>query len=185
MVQRRLPRDTSHRTDVLLLGGRSGVGKSTLGCEVSWQLQQLGEPHCFIEGDNLDQVFPAPVGDPVREQISEANLAAMWANYRALGQKRLVYTNTAAVISAPWMTRALGGDVRFIGVLLTAGDKTAAARLAAREIGGAFDRHLERSRRAAIWLEAHAPEWVTRVATDHRQVADIATEVIGLTGWLG
>ena len=170
--------------EVLLIGGRSGVGKSTLGCEVSRQLREAGAPHCYIEGDNLDQVFPAPVGDPVREQISEANLAAIWTNYRALGHNRLVYTNTAAVISAPWMTRALGGRVRFVGVLLTAEDDTAAGRLAAREIGGGLTWHLDRGRRAALWLETQAPQWVARVPTDRRRIAEIALEVIGLTGWL-
>lgn len=169
--------------EVLLIGGRSGVGKSTLGWEVSRQLQASGAAHCFIEGDNLDQVFPAPAGDPVREAISEANLAAMWNNYRALGQTRLVYTNTAAVISAPWMARALGGEVRFIGVLLTAGDDTAAGRLAGREIGGGLPASLERSRLAARWLDAEAPAWVVRVPTDDRTIPDIAAEVIGLTGW--
>ncbi len=170
--------------EVLLIGGRSGVGKSTLGWEVSRQLQEARASHCYIEGDNLDQVFPAPAGDPVREKISEANLAAIWTNYRALGHDRLVYTNTAAVISAPWMARALRGQVRFVGVLLTADDDTAASRLSAREIGGGLSWHLDRSRRAALWLEAEAPQWVARVPTDRRQVTDIAAEVIGLTGWL-
>ena len=141
-------------------------------------------PHCYVEGDNLDQVHPAPDGDPVREKISEANLAAIWANYRALGHTRLVYTNTAAVISAPWIERALGGHVRFIGVLLTAEDATADARLGAREIGGGLAWHLDRSRRAARWLDEQAPEWVERIRSDTRGVTDIAAEVIELTGWL-
>ena len=37
--------------EVLLIGGRSGVGKSTLGWEVSRQLQEAGAAHCHIEGD--------------------------------------------------------------------------------------------------------------------------------------
>ena len=32
-------------------------------------------------------------------------------------------------------------------------------------------------------LDRHAPAWVHRVTTDGRTVADIATEVISLTGW--
>ena len=171
-------------THVLLIGGRSGVGKSTIGREVSRQLQDVGEPHCYIEGDNLDQVFPAPPDDPIRERISEANLAALWANYRALGHTRLVYTNTAAVVSDVWITRALGQNTHFIGVLLTANDDTAAGRLAGREISGGLDWHVKRSRRAALWLEAQAPNWVVRVPTDGRYVVDIAAEVLGLTGWL-
>jgi hypothetical protein len=170
--------------EVLLIGGRSGVGKSTAGWEVSRQLQAASVPHCYIEGDTLDQVFPAPPGDPVREKISEANLRALWVNYRALGHRRLVYTNTAAVLSDDWMARALGGDVRFIGALLTAGDDTTAQRLGMREIGGGLEWHLKRSRLAAAWLEREAPAWVTRVATDEATPAEIAARLIGLTGWL-
>lgn len=169
--------------EVLLIGGRSGVGKSTVGWEVSRQLQAAAVSHCFIEGDNLDQVFPAPPDDPVREKISEANLRAMWANYRALGHTRLVYTNTAAVLSQDWMNRALGEGVKFVGALLTADDETAMRRLGLREIGGGLDWHVERSRRAAAWLEKSASPSVMRVATEGRPVADIARQLIGLTTW--
>jgi hypothetical protein len=169
--------------EVLLIGGRSGVGKSTVGWEVSRQLQRAAVAHCFIEGDNLDQVFPAPPDDPVRERISEANLRAMWMNYRALGHCRLVYTNAAAVLSEDWMTRALGQSVKFVGALLTADDETAIQRLGLREIGGGLDWHIERSRRAAGWLETSAPAWVKRIATDRRTVSDIAQQLIGLMNW--
>ena len=169
---------------MLLIGGRSGVGKSTLGFEASRQMQEAGAPHCFIEGDNLDQIFPAPDGDPIRETISEANLRAMWANYRAAGQTRLIYTNTAAPISAPWMARALGGRVAFSGVLLTSKDDTAEGRLAGREIGGGLAWHVQRSRQAARWLEEVSPPWVVRVATDGRSVQEIAAELLRLAGWL-
>ena len=169
--------------EVLLIGGRSGVGKSTVGWEASRQLQEVGLPHCFIEGDNLDQIHPAPADDPVRERISEANLRAMWDNYRAEGQRRLIYTNTAAVVSAPWMTRALAGSVAFFGVLLTSDDETAARRLSGREIGGGLDWHVKRSRLAARWLEAEAPPWVVRVPTEGRSVEDIAGQALKLAGW--
>jgi len=179
------PGETSEvaAVEVLLIGGRAGVGKSTAGWEVSRQLQAAGVAHCYIEGDNLDQVFPAPPGDPVREKISEANLRALWANYRALGHSRLVYTNTAAVLSADWMTRALGDGATFVGALLTAGDQTTAQRLGVREIGSGLGWHVERSRRAAAWLEANAPAWVTRVPTDGATAVEVAHRLIGLTGW--
>ncbi len=32
--------------------------------------------------------------------------------------------------------------------------------------------------------EEAAPDWVHRVDTDDRTVADIAAEIIGLTGWM-
>jgi adenylylsulfate kinase-like enzyme len=45
--------------EALLTGGRSGVGKSTVAWEVSAQLQDRSMAHCRIEGDFLDQAYPA------------------------------------------------------------------------------------------------------------------------------
>jgi hypothetical protein len=167
------------RSEVLLIGGRSGVGKSTVGAEVSVQLAAAEEWHALVEGDNLGWAYP-----PAWEHgLAERNLAAMWGNYRALGYRRLVYTNTVSVGVASELTAAMGDDPRVMGVLLTARDDTARGRLANREIGTALDWHVTRSARAAVELEAAAPDWVVRVPTDGRTVPDIAREVVALTGW--
>lgn len=108
----------------------------------------------------------------------------MWANYAALGYRRLIYTNTLSVCSSDAVRAAMGDDPRTVGILLTADDATARARLARRETGSGLDRHVERSHARAVELAERAPDWVTRVTTDGRSVADIATEVLGLTGWV-
>lgn len=173
---------TGGECGVLLIGGRSGVGKSTVAWEVSGQLQRLEVAHAFIEGDVLDQVHPAPEGDPARTEITGRNLASLWSNYRELGCRRLVYCNTVAVIEADMITGAMGGPVKPIGVLLTAEASVARERLSGREIGSELEAHVERSAKAAAYLDAHAPAWAHRVPTDGRTVA---AEVIGLTGWAG
>jgi hypothetical protein len=109
----------------------------------------------------------------------------MWANYRDLGYRRMVYTNTASVRVIDELTEAMGDRPAVTAVLLTASDATARARLARREIGGALDAHVARGAAAARQLDAVAPRWVHRVATDDRSVTDIAAEVIRLTGWTG
>jgi 2-phosphoglycerate kinase len=43
------------RTEVLLIGGRSGVGKTTARSEVSARLQAAQIAHAYVEGDDLDQ----------------------------------------------------------------------------------------------------------------------------------
>ncbi|RRR98768.1 hypothetical protein EIW28_17545 [Glycomyces terrestris] len=169
--------------EVLLIGGRSGVGKTTAAWEVSARLQDRGVAHAFIEGDFLDQVHPAPPGDPNRTLITARNLAAVWGNYRELGHTRLVYCNTVAVLEADMITAAMGGGVTPIGALLTARDDTAGQRLRGREIGSALDAHLERSARMAGHLDEHAPDWVHRVPTDGRTAAEVADAVVRLTGW--
>lgn len=172
-----------HRYELLLLGGRSGVGKSTVGYEVSAQLRDAGVAHCLIEGDNLGHAFPPPPGDPDRSRLTETNLTALWGTYAGLGYRRLIYTNTVSVLESAMLTRAMGGTVRVTAVLLTADDTTAAHRLRAREIGTQLDPHLARSATMSRHLDATAPATVLRIRTDDRPVPAIAAEIVTATTW--
>lgn len=164
----------------LLLAGRSGVGKSTVSYEVSEQLRIHDVAHALIDGDNLDAVYPKPESP----DVTWSNLAAIWKNYRVLGQNRMIYVNTMSVLDEQMIRQALVDEAEITGVLLTATDATAGERLGRREIGSALERHLERSAEAAAHLEASAADWVHRVATDNRSVNDIAACIIRLTGWI-
>lgn len=167
-------------TDVIFIGGRSGVGKSSVAAEASHMLARAGIRHAVIEGDNLDQAYPEPWRNGI--DLAEQNLAAMWRNYRSHGYSRLIYTNTVSVLQIPTLVAALGGQVRAFGVLLTATDTTAAHRLAQREIGTALDEHVARSGAAAARLDAESTAY--RVATDGRPLADVAGDVLSAAGWL-
>lgn len=166
--------------EVLLIAGRSGVGKTTVSYEVVEQLRRHGLAHALVDGDDLDAVYPPVEGS----SLAEANLRAIWRNYRALGHDRMVYVNTVSVLESAMILRAVGQDVGITGVLLTASDDTATERLRAREIGSTLDFHIERSVAAASMLETTAPSWVHRVPTDGRSVPEIAASIIELTGWL-
>ncbi|MET9288808.1 ATPase [Nocardia beijingensis] len=168
-------------TEALFIGGRSGVGKSSVGNEIHAQLSAAGVRHCLIEGDYLDMAFPSTW----EHGLAERNLAAMWANYRELGYRRMIYTNTASVLDKviEQLTTAMGDSPKVIGVLLTCADDTAFRRLSRREVGSVLDAHLERSAAMARWLNSSCSRRVHRVATDDRSIADIATEIIGLADW--
>ncbi len=174
--------DTARMTSesaALFIGGRSGVGKSSVGYELHAQLAAAGIRHCLIEGDNLDQAHPSPTAYGLAEQ----NLTAMWRNYRRIGYRRLIYTNTASVRFIDDLVTAMGDRPRVTAVLLTSTDATAHGRLKGREIGTALQYHLERSDLAARELEQTAPDWVHRIGTDGRGVTEIAAEIIGILGW--
>ncbi|MGP4110613.1 hypothetical protein ACTWP5_06815 [Streptomyces sp. 4N509B] len=183
--------------DVLLIGGRAGSGKTTVGWEVSARLAAAGVAHALVEGDLLGQVHPAPDGDPDRVGITERNLAAVWRAYAELGCRRLVYTRTVCVLPeyGDMVRRAVGvsegseasdaSRVRLIRVLLTASDETATGRLVRRELGSRRDAELRTSALKAPMLDARAPSDTVRVATDGRTVVDVATDVVAATGWLG
>lgn len=86
-------------TDAIFIGGRSGVGKSSVAAEASRILARADIRHAVIEGDNLDQAYPQPWRSGL--DLAEQNLAAMWANYRAAGYSRVIFTNTVSVLEIP------------------------------------------------------------------------------------
>ncbi len=167
-------------TEVIFIGGRSGVGKTSVAAEASHLLARAEVRHAVIEGDNLDQAYPQPWREGI--DLAGRNLAAIWQNYRAIGYSRLLYTNTVSVLEIRALSAALGGQVRSFGVLLTAADETATRRLAQRERGSALDDHRERSTRTAVRLDTASTAY--RVATDGRSLTDIATEILSKAGWL-
>lgn len=172
--------------EALLIGGRAGAGKSTIGWEVSAQLCAVNVAHAIIEGDFLGQIHPAPADDPDRMTITEHNLNAVWANYAQLGCRRLIFTRTVCVLPeyAAVFERALGPGVRIVRVLLTATNETVTERLTARELGSRLDRELRTSAEKSALLDARAAAETIRVATDGRPVVEIAREVARASGWL-
>ncbi|MFB7740361.1 AAA family ATPase [Streptomyces sp. NPDC056112] len=173
--------------EVLLIGGRAGVGKTTVGWEVSALLRAAAVSHAVIDGDFMGRVHPAPEGDPHRSEITESNLTAVWANFARRGCRRLIYTNTLSVLpeATGMFERAMGTGVRIVRVLLTASDATARERLVRRELGSELEQELEGSARKARLLDQRAPAETVRVLTDGRAVVDIAREVVTATNWTG
>jgi broad-specificity NMP kinase len=167
-------------TDLLLIGGRSGSGKSSVANELHHLLAQREVMHAVIEGDNLDSAYPPTW----QYKLAEANLQAIWRNYRALGHRKLIYTNTPSVLDSNAFAEAIEGPVQVTGVLLTATDQTIRQRLSLREVGSALAIHLQRSRVRAADLEERCPAWVHRIITDRKSVTDVATEILELIDWI-
>lgn len=172
------------RSEVLFIGGRSGVGKSTAAEALHDLLTDADVRHALIEGDALDLAHPAPHVEHPEARLAERNLAAMWANYRALGHHRLVYTNTVSVLEADRLAAAMGDDPVVVAVLLRATDETTASRLQRRTGGELPVAQLAHSTRTAGRLDTASPGRVTRIDTDAMAPADVARRLASLTGWL-
>ena len=164
---------------MVFVGGRSGVGKSSAAFALHSMLVRRDVKHAVIEGDALDLAHPSPW----EHELAERNLTEMWRNYRDLGYRRLIFTNTVSVLHTSQLARAMGGDPRVIAVLLRARDDTAHRRLAKRETGAELEAHVARSDAAARRLDAETPPQVHRIDTDGRTRAEVAAVILSLTGW--
>ncbi|MGN8049000.1 ATPase [Curtobacterium sp. 22159] len=176
--------DPLPRSEVLFIGGRSGVGKSTAAEALHELLATADVRHAVIEGDVLDLAHPAPHVEHPEAHLAERNLASMWAAYRGLGHHRLVYTNTVSVLEHEQLAAAMGDDPLVTVVLLRAGDDVTSSRLARRSGGVVPEAQLAHSTRTAGRLDTATADTVTRIDTDSMTPTDVAHRLASLTGWL-
>ena len=167
------------QSEVLFIGGRSGVGKTRVALELHERLAARGIRHAVIEGDNLDLAYP-PVGE---YGLAEKNLATMWKNFRTLGYRKLIYTNTVSVLYSAGLADAMGDNPVVKGVLLGASDDNTATRLERRETATTLELYLGKSRLRAAELEANTPSWVWRISTDGKDVPMVAGEILERLRW--
>ena len=162
-------------TNVLVLSGPAGVGKSSAAIELSLQLQRDGTPHALIDTDELDRIYPVPAD---LAAITEANLTAMWGEFARRGVRRLILVGV--YLDRPseqaWVERAVP-DSTVALVRLMASEETLRGRIAGRELGSG---HADQLKRTAAQLAAMSRDLsgaVTVLRTDGRTVADVAAHV--------
>jgi DNA polymerase III delta prime subunit len=85
-----VPEEKEARIPALFLTGPPGSGKTALAHEVSELLFHAGEPHAVIDIDELARGVLPSGSDDFNLALAATNLNAVWANFRALGVRRLV-----------------------------------------------------------------------------------------------
>jgi hypothetical protein len=167
---------------VLLITGPVGVGKTSVGAEVSALLEQAAVPHAFVDMDHLRWCPPAPPGDRFNVALGLRNLAAVAANYRAAGAERLVLADVleARADLARYEAAIPGAALQV--VRLRASVETLTGRVRQRETGDGLAWHLHRTAELAAQMERGKVEDVV-VETDGRSVAEVAQAVLARCGW--
>jgi predicted kinase len=173
---------TTQPVPVLLLNGPVGVGKSTVGAEVSWRLSQAHLRHAFIDMAVLGTCWPAPPDDPWNERLVHRNLACVWANCAAAGAQRLVVCRVLEARSLlDRIVDAVPG-ARITVVRLQAPLPVLQQRLRAREAGCDPSWYLDV---AAYLVDVLERSDVADHVVDNaeRPVPDVAREVLRLARW--
>lgn len=111
-------RPHSGQVELVLLGGRAGVGKTSVANGMSALPRAADVAHCHIEGDVLDAAYPKPHDDPHGSGLTERNLRHLTGEYLRLGHTRFIYVNTVSVIEPDLACRAIGDVDQLVPILL-------------------------------------------------------------------
>lgn len=163
-------------TDVLLLTGPCGVGKSSVGFECMELLEPAGVPAAMIDSE-LAYFHPKPEGDKWGYGVAEEALRALAGVYAAQGLTRLLLPRVVEDEEQLGIVeRALpGARIQFFR--LVASPETIRGRLEKREIGSGLEWHVQRSAeiaKATLGEPLDAEGSVTAIARD----------VLQRAGWL-
>jgi hypothetical protein len=172
---------SSTAVPVIVLTGTVGVGKSTIATIIHDILYEREMPHACVDIDWLRMSWPER--GQWNSDLAMANLAGVWANYRAAGAERLIIVDV--VERRPYLKRY---EAAFPGAMIQVCRLTAPAsirerRIEVREQGASRDWHLARSTELETILDdANVADFV--VDNGDRPMRDVAMEVLTRAGWI-
>lgn len=168
---------------VLVVTGTVGVGKTTTAIAISDILADRGMTHALIDMDWMRWSTPRPQDDPFNTAVGYRNLAAVWANYRAMGAEYLVLVDVVEDNADLDQYDKAVPDATIQVVRLLAPLPTILRRLEGRE----SDENL-------AWHQRRAPELIEimdrnhigdiQIETDGRSNQAIALDILHRIGWL-
>ncbi|MET8908921.1 GNAT family N-acetyltransferase [Micromonospora sp. NPDC004551] len=169
----------------LLLTGVAGVGKSTVADAVGRVLTDAGHITAVVDTDLLAQFGPppsvGPAGGRVYDELKCANLASVWANFRAAGARFVVVAaGVESVAQRERYSQSLA-DCHLSVVRLTADVDTVRDRLRRRDAGPKLERHLRALARPRPAPAGPAVEDFT--ITNDRTPAETAADILARVGW--
>lgn len=171
------------KVPVLLISGPVGVGKSTVGEEISEMLEDRGTPHTFIDLDQLRYTYPRAKDDQWGMKLGLKNLAGVWNNCAAAGSLNLVVSS----VVENWgfiddISQVIPRNHIFT-IQLSAGIETLQQRVKKRELGAGLDWHLKRTVELERILKGDEAPCDYRVDTEVRDIHEIAAQIVNLIPW--
>lgn len=167
---------------MLIINGPVGVGKTTVGNEISNILLDRGIFHTLLDFDTLAETYPRPPGDRFGSRLALKNLRDVWTNCAASGSLNLVLPHVIEAEEDLIQIRRVVPNAIVTVCRLRASNTVLTARVSQREIGSGRNWHEARSLELAQILET-SPYSDIIVDTDGRTVIDIATEIAGKVTW--
>lgn len=166
---------------VVIITGPCGAGKTSTMWRLGELLASRDIPHAVIDVDYVRNFHPAPADDPFNSRLAVRNVAAMAANFREAGARRLILAEVVEhqELAAAYAEAIPDSDVRV--VRLDVPLDVLLARLEAREGAATIEWYRNRSRELQGIMEAHRiGDPVIDVGT--RPLDDVAQEIADRLG---
>jgi thymidylate kinase len=172
------------RTQVLVLTGTIGAGKTTLAEATSTRIHQAGLRHALIDLDWLGQLYPPPAGTPPFDLgLAFTNLAAIWPNFRAAGARYGIVAGTIVTrLEADELRRVLS-DADLTFGLVTSPPELVKQRIRDRDRGAVLEDFLSRTDALASTIKA-ATMHDFEVVNDTTAPDQAALDVLKQLDWL-
>lgn len=167
---------------LLVVSGPVGVGKTTVGYEVTTLLERRGVRHTYIDFDVLTQTFPRPADDRFGNALGIQNLRDVWRNCAAAGSRNLILSYVIEEQrQIDQMVSVVHGAVPMV-CQLSAQEPVLLDRVRGREIGVEVQWFVDRARELAASLPRSAPADITIDTTD-RTITSVAEEIVTRVEW--
>jgi hypothetical protein len=137
-----------------------------------------GQDPALVDLDLLGAAWPAPDDDPYQTRLKATNAAAVWANFQAVGSRRLVIAGIVeSAAERDLLAQAVGSPVVICHLAASPGVLEQRILGRGRDHGAGLDRLIRRAAELAGQLaDVDVAEFV--VETDDRSADEIATEVV-------
>lgn len=179
------PETCGNGTEVVLICGDLGAGKTSVGRAMSGMLTTLRIRHGVVDLDALCQLHPSD--DDYRDNytLKWQNFAAIWPHFVALGaQYGIASGSLHSSADRERLAAMLGSQVTLSVVALTVSGSVRAARLSARETDSVSRAwHLQRAEHGSQRGDGDMPEDFA-IRNEGRPVESVAIEILERLGWI-
>jgi shikimate kinase len=165
-------------TDVLVLHGSPGSGKSTLSRAIAERLRTADVAHAVIDMDELSLIHPHP-----GRSFGRDNLKAIWPNFAAVPHLKVVLPTVVADEEELTQLRAAAPGSAFVVCELTAPVAVLMTRVTAREPNEFWQTRLQHFVELYHQRTDLAKIRDFHVTTHDKSVDEAAQEIINKAGW--
>ena len=171
-------------SQVLVVNGTVGAGKTTVAEAAADLLREWGVPYAWIDVDALRHAHPTAADDPFGQAVALDHLQAMAGVLRRRGYRHVVLAEVIERASDRELYERAFDGAELVVVRLEASRATCLARLAAREPDPWRDWHLTRTVELAAILEVAGVDDVVVDNDGARPLRQVAAEVVTAAGWI-